>query len=337
MKIQKIISIVLSSILLTGLTVPAAQAVSSAKNFESKTFSASNGVELPYRLYIPENYSADTAIPILTFLHGAGERGSNNTAPLQTDCNLIDQIVKKPETYPCIIVVPQCGENFQWVDTPWNLGNYSADEIPMSPYLAAVKELLDSLEKEYSIDTDRRYITGYSMGGFGTWDMIMRYPRTFAAALPICGGGDPFQVSRLLDIPIRTYHGSADPAVPVDGTRAIASAMEIYEAPYFSYTEFEGAEHGIWGTVYGDQEVLDWLFAQTREASRLYWGDVDQDKTISASDALLVLQHSVQLTKLEYEDADVADVSGDCEINAADALQILQHSVELIDRFEAEK
>lgn len=302
----------------------------------SKNFDATNGVVLPYRLYIPDGIATDQPLPVIVFLHGAGERGNDNQLPLITDCELLNRIMNDPDRYPCMIVIPQCAQDAQWVDTPWSEGNYSVDEIPMSRYLTAVKELLDSLEEEYTIDPSRRYITGLSMGGFGTWDMIMRYPRTFAAALPICGGADLTKAPRLLDIAIRTYHGSADTAVPVTGTRAMAAAMELYDAPLFSYTEIEGADHGIWGDIYRSEETAEWLFAQQRDESLLYWGDPDQDNRVTASDALLALQHSVGLIQLTYEDADVTDVNADDQINASDALWILQYSVGLADQFPAQ-
>lgn len=335
MRIKKLVSVVL--IFVIGvMTLPCAQGAVNTKSFQKMTFTASNGVELPYRLYVPDNVPEGQDIPILTFLHGAGERGNDNELPLSTDCELLNRMVQNPEQYPCIIVVPQCGDGSQWVDTPWSAGNYSVSNIPMSRYLTAVRELLVSLEKEYHIDSRRRYITGLSMGGFGTWDMIMRYPRTFAAALPICGGADPLQILRLMDLPIRTYHGNADPIVPVSGTRLIAQMMELYEAPYFSYTEIEEGDHGIWGGIYRNPETAEWLFSQRRDDALLYWGDIDQDNHITATDALLVLQNSVKLAELTYEDADVADVNADGTLDAADALAILQRSVGLIDRFQAE-
>ena len=253
-KFRRILSLMLA-VLLTGGAVPfSAQGAVSTTKLTPKSYTSADGTELPYQLYVPDTVAADQPIPVLIFLHGAGERGSANDVPPRTDCELLNRIMNEPDRYPCILVIPQCAQDSQWVDTPWSEGNYSVDEIPMSRYLTAVKDLLVSLEEEYHIDPSRRYITGLSMGGFGTWDMIMRYPRTFAAALPICGGADPTKAPRLLDISIRTYHGAADSAVPVSGTQTMAAVMNMYEAPNFSYTEIEGAEHGIWGDIYRSEE-----------------------------------------------------------------------------------
>lgn len=336
-RFRRLWSFLLATTVILGMASICVQGAIQDDKLLLKSFDAANGVTLPYRLYVPETIAMDQPLPVLLFLHGAGERGNDNSLPLITDCELLNRIMNEPDRYPCILVIPQCAQDAQWVDTPWSEGNYSVDEIPMSRYLAAVKELLSSLEEEYSIDPGRRYITGLSMGGFGTWDMIMRYPRTFAAAIPICGGGDPTQAPRLLDIAIRTYHGSADTAVPVAGTRTMAAAMELYDAPLFAYTEIAGADHGIWGDIYRREETAEWLFAQRRDESLLFWGDPDQDNRVTANDALLALQHSVGLTALRYEDADVADVNADGQIDASDALWMLQHSVGLIDHFPAQE
>ena len=175
------------------------------------------GTVLPYRLYDPKLGSGR---PLLVFLHGAGERGTDNevtlskpVAPFAEECAL------DLEDYGAYLLAPQCACDHQWVDKPWGKGSYDQSSIPISKHLAAAKSLIDEIVEKYDIDKNRIYIMGCSMGGFGTWDMITRFPGYFRAALPICGGADPKMAEKIKDMPIWTFHGDADDAVPVQGTR----------------------------------------------------------------------------------------------------------------------
>ena len=161
-----------------------------------------------------------------------------------------------------IIVAPQCPAGNQWVDTPWANGSYDTSRVKISNELRAVMEIMDEVEDEFSTDYDRYYVMGLSMGGFGTWDLLMRYPDYFAAGVPICGGADPSMAEELVDVPIWTFHGSADPTVPVSGTREMAEALEAAGSTVYTYEEIAGAGHGIWGTVASRKDVVEWLFEQ---------------------------------------------------------------------------
>ena len=170
--------------------------------------------------------------------------------------------------YDAIVVAPQCPVGSQWVLTPWEKGNYVVDNVPESRELECVCGILDECRDFYNIDEDRVYVTGLSMGGFGTWDMLARHGARFAAGIPICGGGDPSRAKSLKRIPIWTFHGSDDGAVPVAGTRAMFSAIKREGGEEIGYTEFDGAAHNVWDAVYTDRQVIDWLFAQSREKRR---------------------------------------------------------------------
>lgn len=226
-----------------------------------------NGYTLKYRLYIPKNYDCGEKYPLLVFLHGAGERGDDNTAQLRLGLQVMFNDITSP-IYDSVVLVPQCPSDSQWVLTPWDKGNYSADEVPESRELEMVCAAIDDVRGFCNIDDDRVYITGVSMGGFGTWDMLMRHGSRFAAGMPVCGGGDPGYARLLKRIPIRTFHGSDDDTVPVKGTRMMYAAVMREGGEDINYTEFEGCGHGIWDMVYSDRGNIDWIFAQSRKERR---------------------------------------------------------------------
>lgn len=226
-----------------------------------------DGFTLRYRLYVPKNSDCGEKVPLLVFLHGAGERGDDNEKQLIHGLQDMFNHTDSP-VYDSIVFAPQCGEESQWVLTPWEKGNYNVDETAESRELEMVCRVIDSLTDLYNIDEDRVYVTGLSMGGFGTWDLLARHGSRFAAGMPVCGGGDPDYANLLKRIPIRTFHGSEDGAVPVAGTRAMFAAIRQAGGEEIGYTEFDGAGHGIWGDVYSDPENIQWLYAQSREERR---------------------------------------------------------------------
>ncbi len=229
--------------------------------FEAKTLSASNGINMPYRIYVPKDYDAEKNYPLVLFLHGAGERGSDNSLQLK---NVIGTLFADAESpvQDCIFLVPQCAEGAQWVDTPWADGSYSLDDVPASAHHAALLELLSFVQDTYSVDASRLYVMGISMGGFGTWDMILRHPDTFAAAIPVCGGADPSRAASVAHMPIRTFHGDKDTAVPISGTREMAEALEAANAVDFIYEELPGYGHNVWDYMAEKDGLMSWLFNQ---------------------------------------------------------------------------
>ena len=153
----------------------------------------------------------------------------------------------------------------QWVDTPWANGNYSIDSVPISKPMTAAVELLDSVIGTYSINTDRQYVMGLSMGGFGTWDLIMRNPERFAAAIPFCGGADPNQAENLKNIPIWTFHDTTDPTVPVSGTQATVEAIKAAGGTLITYTETSRYAHNVWTPGSQTPALPGWLFGQRKD------------------------------------------------------------------------
>ena len=231
--------------------------------FEARTLTASNGLVLPYRIYVPADYEEGKSYPLALFLHGAGERGDDNALQFKNVVKTLFEDKSSP-VHDSIFLVPQCAEGAQWVDTPWGEGSYSIDAVPASAHHTALLELLTLVQSTYSVDADRLYVMGISMGGFGTWDMILRHPDMFAAAIPVCGGADPSKASLIAHMPIRTFHGDKDTAVPVAGTREMAEALEAANASDFVYEELPGYGHNVWDYMAERDGLMEWLFLQRR-------------------------------------------------------------------------
>jgi poly(3-hydroxybutyrate) depolymerase len=218
------------------------------------------GLTLPYRLFVPHGYDQTQRYPLVVVLHGAGERGTDNVKNVQYGFGTFT-FERNQGRQPMFVVAPQCPSSMQWVNTPWEEGTYSVNQVPISAPLKVVVGLIDELQERYAIDAQRIYIAGVSMGGFGTWDIISRYPTRFAAAVPICGGGDPLQAQVLKDLPIWTFHGDDDEQVPYEGTRVTAQAIHDVGG-IVQFTTFAQMGHGIWFGVFRTQAVVDWMLAQ---------------------------------------------------------------------------
>jgi len=209
----------------------------------------------------PKDYKEGTTekYPIVLFLHGAGERGNDNEIQL----TYIDKIFGSKNfrnKYPAFILVPQCPPDKRWVEVDWNLKSHIIPE-KMSDPLRLTTALLIATINKYSIDTERIYITGLSMGGYGTWDMIARFPGMFAAAIPICGGGDENTAKDIANIPIWAFHGTLDKVVPVTRSRNMINAIKN-EGGNPKYTEVQTKGHFVWNTAYSTTGIWNWFFNQ---------------------------------------------------------------------------
>lgn len=203
------------------------------------------GTALPYRWFAPSH--TDAPQPLVVFLHGAGERGYDNRAQLKWGvARFVDAAAQAQ--HPCLLVAPQCPPGKRWTD----------DDIRV-----AVRDLVHRLAHDHPVDRSRIYITGLSMGGFGTWQAIARDPDLYAAAVPICGGGEADRVVAAADLPIWAFHGADDRVVPPKHSRDLIDALRAAGgAP--NYTEYEGVGHNSWSAAYADPELHRWLFAQVR-------------------------------------------------------------------------
>jgi len=236
--------------------------VVTAQDFEARQYVSDKKV-LPYRLFIPKNYKAKQKYPLMLALHGAGERGNDNVTHLNLDFTKMWADESIQSKHPCFVLAPQCPLGNQWVNTPWDQGSYNFNAVPISENLAMVVNILDGLEKEFSFDLNRIFISGVSMGGYGAWFLMMSFPNRFAAALPVCGGGDPKQAKALAHIPTWVYHGTDDDVVPVSGSRDMVVALRAVGGKV-KYTELAGVKHESWVAAGENAELVAWLFEQKR-------------------------------------------------------------------------
>jgi len=248
-----------------------------------------------YRLFVPAGYSAARRYPLILTMHGVGERGSDNNAQLNNNIVTAWITDTTQAAHPCFIVSPQCPSDAQWADFSWSAGIYRLADTPISKVMRTVVDLLDSLEREFSIDTTRMYASGLSMGGCGTWDIIARCPAMFAAAVPVCGVGDSLQAASYADMSIWAFHGAQDGVVPVTGTRYPMGATQRAGATVLRYTrtydgstssitqdslaravqagqrhiftEYTDGSHFIWDNSFLNPLLPTWLFAQVKEQS----------------------------------------------------------------------
>ncbi len=205
---------------------------------------------LPYRIYVPEGLATGQTVPLVLFLHGAGERGSDNEAQLKHGVKtIINYSVRTKQ--PMILLAPQCPRESWWT------GRRNQTQNPMSLVFGLVEETI----KTRPVDTNRIYITGLSMGGYGTWSAIAKKPDSFAAAIPICGGGTVSDAGKLTSVPVWAFHGSKDSTVRPEASRVMIEAIRK-AGGWPRYTEYPGVQHNSWTQTYADDLVLDWLFSQ---------------------------------------------------------------------------
>ena len=228
-------------------------------DLQARTYANAAGKATPYRLFVPPHYDAAQKYPLILFLHGAGERGNDNRKQLANHPAPLNLLSEEEGAKPCFFLAPQCPEGEQWVDTPWGKGSYSTT-VPVSDNLQDVLAIIGQTEREFSIDTQRLYVTGMSMGGYGTWDLVTRNPQMFAAALPVCGAGDPTQAANLKGVALWAFHSADDGTVPVSGSRDMLRALwGAGQTP--SYTEYANGGHDAWTRAYNTKGLAAWLFS----------------------------------------------------------------------------
>lgn len=254
-------------LVLSLLLAPCALARKTETGFLDRTVTVS-GKSYRYQVFVPVNFQAKKSWPVILFLHGYGERGDSGI--LQTDVGLGHAIRKYPGNFPFVVVMPQCRADNEttWID----------HDMERQALFA-----LEATIKEFHGDRTRVYLTGLSMGGYGTWDMAAKYPQRFAAFVPICGGirgpqrlpqlhssvvddptvSDPYAetAKRIGKTPVWIFHGADDPAVPVEESRKMAAALQA-AGGNVKYTEYPGTGHDSWDKAYAEPELMEWLLAQ---------------------------------------------------------------------------
>lgn len=200
---------------------------------------------LDYLLSVPAAHDPDgEGVPVVLFLHGAGERGD--------DLDRVKawgppRMVDAGHDFGAIVVSPQCPAGSWWTD-----------------HLETLELLLDHIAATYNVDADRIYVTGLSMGGYGTFALGARNPGRYAALVPICGGGLYFDALRLSGMPMWVFHGDADNVVPVEESRRMVEAANSRNGERARLTEYEGVGHNSWGRAYADEAMWAWMFEQRR-------------------------------------------------------------------------
>jgi predicted peptidase len=218
-----------------------------------------------YQVFVPDNWTPNKKWPVILFLHGVGERGDDGLA--QTDIGMGSAIRVDRNRFPAIVVLPQCRKNTWWIDSPM-------DDVAMAALAQA--------QKEFQGDPRHVYLTGLSMGGYGTWHLAAKYPGRFAALVPICGGilrpeearvHSPQEKKPYADAarkiggntPVWIFHGAFDDTVPVTESRRMAEAMKALGGEV-RYTEYPGVGHNSWDKAYAEPELFTWLLSKTLNA-----------------------------------------------------------------------
>ena len=237
--------------------------------YEKKEFVFAEGKTLPYRILYPANYDKTKKYPLLLFLHGAGERGKDNEKQLAWGSKLFITDENR-KNFPAIVVFPQCPEESFWAvtkidrsTTPFKIEfDYTAE--PNWP-LAAANELVKKISKEESVDKSRIYISGLSMGGMGTFESVYRYPDIYAAALPICGGGDVNHYDkRVAKVPFWVFHGAADAVVNVKLSQEMVEKLKSLKAEV-RYSEYPGVNHDSWKNAFAEPDYLSWILLHKKK------------------------------------------------------------------------
>lgn len=240
--------------------------MSAQETYEKETFVSSRGDTLPYRLLRPETMKPGEKYPLVLFLHGAGERGRDNERQLTHGGQMWLNPVNR-EKYPAFVLAPQCPETGYWAYGA-RPQSFMPEEMPLDEPMNRVsrtlKDLLDAYLAMPQVDKDRVYIMGLSMGGMGTFDLAVRYPDVFAAAIPICGTVNPARLEAAKDVKFRIFHGDADNVVTPEGSRAAYRALKAAGAKV-EYIEFPGCNHGSWTPAFNYPDFMSWLFNQKKK------------------------------------------------------------------------
>jgi len=224
---------------------PAPQPGQRAQSMKIQTGSGKTA-RVKYWLYLPPGYPGRDRWPLILFLHGAGERGDDlDRVKIHGPPKRIDT---ENASFPFVIVSPQCPAEGWWSDD---------DQIER------LDALLEQVVSRYEIDPGRLYVTGLSMGGYGTWALAARYPRRFAAIAPICGGGDPTEAERLARLPAWVFHGAEDPVVPLETSQEMVDALREAGGTV-TFTVYPEARHDSWTETYSNPALYEWFLLHRR-------------------------------------------------------------------------
>jgi predicted peptidase len=214
--------------------------------FLNRVYKDADGKESKYVVFVPHGEKTGKPLPVVLFLHGAGATGDDGRKQVS---GIAAAIRKAEKTFPAVVVFPQSQKR------SWRAASEDGKRA---------MAILAGVEKEYKTDPNRVYLTGLSMGGFGTWSLAAAHPDKWAAIVPICGGGNPKDAGKIKDLPCWCFHGDADPTVKVDLSRDMIKALKAAGGKP-KYTEYPGVGHNSWTAAYGDKELYEWLWKQERK------------------------------------------------------------------------
>lgn len=250
---------------LSGIMISQTPSKEVLENFKAKTLTF-KGKELPYRILYPKDFDKKKKYPLHIFLHGAGERGSDNVSQLIHGSDLF---LKMNVNYPAIVIFPQCPKDNTWAVVGHSrINNQNLFSFPKDPQhtwaMEALLKLLDkTLNKKY-IDTNRVYLGGLSMGGMGTFELLHTRPDTFAAATPICGAGNSENTSSWAKkTPVWIFHGEKDTAVPVIYSKNIIEALK-QEGISPKASLYPDVQHDSWTNAFADPDFFPWIYSQSK-------------------------------------------------------------------------
>ncbi len=218
---------------------------------------------LPYRLLMPFRDN-DKKKPLIVFLHGSGERGNDNSLQLIHGSDFFLKVTEKKK-FNSYVLFPQCDKNFRWsshTQDPWKITENDISNT-LSVYGELVINLIKQLIENYNIDPYRVYISGLSMGGYGTFDLTSKRPDMFAAAIPICGGSNLSILKNAVSVPHWIFHGELDRVVSVKESRDAFNLLKTHNN-YHKYTEFKNTYHNSWEKVFESDEFIKWMFSKTK-------------------------------------------------------------------------
>ena len=246
-----------------------AQEIEPSKDLFSHEKHIVNNDTLNYRMLLPKNFDESKQYPLVLFLHGAGERGSDNKKQLVHGSRLFLN-EKNRDSFPAILIFPQCPQTDYWSKLEADRSTkpitfkFKYDEAPTTA-MALTMNLMDQLVTKPYVKTDQVYVMGLSMGGMGTFEIIHRKPEMFAAAIPICGGGDPKSVSTYAkEIPLWIIHGAKDDVVNPNLSLSMASAI-LSAGGFPKLTLYDFANHNSWDPAFAEPKFLTWLFSNIKQ------------------------------------------------------------------------
>ncbi len=237
--------------------------------YQKREFKMSDNKILPYRILFPENYDRIKKYPLVLFLHGVGERGNDNEKQLTHGAKLF-LLPESRKNFPSIVVFPQCAADGYWSSVKIDVNKKPIEfdfdyNRPSTDQLDGVVKMLKRVIRTESVDKKRVYISGLSMGGFGTFEIVSRFPKLFAAVLPICGGGDAKHYNKKVKtVPFWIFHGADDAVVNVNYSREMAEKLKLMGVTV-RYSEYPGVNHNSWNNAFAESDFLSWMFSNKRK------------------------------------------------------------------------